>query len=67
MSAISDAVLTAWDNADAQLAVYHAAGIGSTWIREIAEIVVAAVGRPDIRISYTGGDRGWPGMCQISL
>ena len=42
-------------------AVYHAAGIGKTSVREIAEIVVAAAGRADTRIVYTGGDRGWPG------
>jgi UDP-glucose 4-epimerase len=56
-----DAMLTAWDKADAPLAVYHAAGIGTTSVREIAEIVVAAAGRPDTRIVFTGGDRGWPG------
>jgi nucleoside-diphosphate-sugar epimerase len=51
-----DVVLAAWDNADAPLAVYPAAGIGSASVREIAEIAGAAVGRPDIRIIYTGGD-----------
>ena len=30
-------------------------------MREIAEIVVAAAGRADTRVVYTGGDRGWPG------
>jgi UDP-glucose 4-epimerase len=30
-------------------------------VREIAQIVVAAAGRPDTRIVFTGGDRGWPG------
>ncbi len=58
-----DAVLTAWDKAEGEgpLAVYHAAGIGTTSVREIAEIVAAAAGRTDTRIVYTGGDRGWPG------
>lgn len=56
-----DAVLAAWDKAPAPLAVYHAAGIGTTSVREIAEIVVAAAGRADTRIVYTGGDRGWTG------
>ena len=56
-----DAVLVAWDKANAPFAVYHAAGLGHTSVREIAEIVVAAAGRPDTRIIFTGGDRGWPG------
>jgi UDP-glucose 4-epimerase len=56
-----EAVLTAWDKAECAFAVYHAAGIGSTSVREIAEIVVAAAGRTDTRIIYGGSDRGWPG------
>ena len=56
-----DAILIAWDKADAPLSVYHAAGIGSTSVREIAEIVVTAAGCMDTRIIYTGGDRGWLG------
>ncbi len=56
-----DAMMIAWDKADARLSVYHAAGIGHTSVREIAEIVVAAAGRADTRIIFTGGDRGWPG------
>src|SRR6202163_1319285 len=55
------AALTAWDKAEGPLAVYHAAGIGTTSVREIVEIVVAAAGRGDTRIVYSGGDRGWPG------
>jgi UDP-glucose 4-epimerase len=56
-----DAMLIAWDKADAPFTVYHAAGIGNTTVREIAEIVVAAAGRADTRIMYSSGDRGWPG------
>jgi UDP-glucose 4-epimerase len=56
-----DAILLAWEKSTAPLAVYHAAGIGSTSVREIAEIVVAAAGNQNTRICYTGGDRGWPG------
>jgi UDP-glucose 4-epimerase len=56
-----DAMLIAWDKADLPLGVYHAAGIGSTSVREIAEIVVAAAGNSDTDIVFTGGDRGWPG------
>jgi len=56
-----DAILTAWDKSEGPLAVYHAAGIGETSVREIAEIVLAATGHADAKIRYTGGDRGWPG------
>jgi UDP-glucose 4-epimerase len=56
-----DAILITWEKSDRPLSVYHAAGIGVTSVREIAEIVIAAAGRSDTKISYTGGDRGWPG------
>src|SRR5262249_31250550 len=56
-----DAVMIAWDKANVPFAVYHAAGIGNTSVREIAEIVVAAAGQPDTQVVFTGGDRGWPG------
>jgi UDP-glucose 4-epimerase len=56
-----DAIMTAWEKSSGPLSVYHAAGVGETSVREIAEIVRAAAGRPDARIRYTGGDRGWPG------
>jgi UDP-glucose 4-epimerase len=56
-----DAILLAWEKATSPLAVYHAAGIGSTSVRDIADIVVAAAGTPSTRIRYAGGDRGWPG------
>jgi UDP-glucose 4-epimerase len=56
-----DAMMTAWDKTEAPFAVYHAAGIGSTSVREIAEIIIAAAGRADTSMIFTGGDRGWPG------
>jgi UDP-glucose 4-epimerase len=56
-----DAIFAAWEKSSGPLSVYHAAGIGATSVREIAEIVLAAVGRPGTAIRYTGGDRGWPG------
>ena len=56
-----DAIFVAWNKAEGPVAVYHAAGTGTTSVREIAEIVVAAAGRPETQIVYTGGDRGWPG------
>jgi UDP-glucose 4-epimerase len=56
-----DAILLACEKSTGPLAVYHAAGLGETSVREIAEIVLAATGRADAKIRYTGGDRGWPG------
>jgi UDP-glucose 4-epimerase len=56
-----DAILLAWEKSSGPLSVYHAAGIGETSVREIADVVRAAAGRPDAKIRYTGGDRGWPG------
>jgi UDP-glucose 4-epimerase len=56
-----DAILVAWEKSTGPLSVYHAAGIGETSVREIAGIVLAATGRADAAIRFTGGDRGWPG------
>jgi UDP-glucose 4-epimerase len=56
-----DAILLAWEKSSGPLSVYHAAGIGETSVREIAEIVRAAAGSSETSIRYTGGDRGWPG------
>ena len=53
--------MVAWDKSEPPFAVYHAAGIGSTTVSEIAQIVVARAGRPETRVVFTGGDRGWPG------
>ena len=56
-----NAMLIAWEKSSESVSVFHAAGIGETSVREIAEIVVHAAGKSDTRIRYTGGDRGWPG------
>lgn len=56
-----DAIMIAWDKSAPPFAVYHAAGIGSTTVSEIAEIVVAQAGSAETQIVFTGGDRGWPG------
>ena len=41
--------------------VFHAAGAGSTTVREIAEIVVEAAGSRETTIVFGSEDRGWPG------
>jgi UDP-glucose 4-epimerase len=30
-------------------------------VRKIAQTVIALFGKPDTKIAYSGGDRGWPG------
>ena len=61
VSDLVDAILVACERSSGPLCVYHAAGIGETSVREIAQIVLAATGRSETKIRYTGGDRGWPG------
>ena len=61
VSDLVDAILLACEKSSGSLSVYHASGIGETSVREIAGIVLAATGRADAKIRYTGGDRGWPG------
>jgi UDP-glucose 4-epimerase len=56
-----EAMLTVYDKAPEQLAVYHAAGQGRTTVRQIAEIVVEEMGLSGIPIEYQGGDCGWLG------
>jgi UDP-glucose 4-epimerase len=56
-----DALMLAWERSVGPLSLYHAAGIGETSVREVADIVVAKFGEVDTRIEYGEGDRGWPG------
>ena len=56
-----DALMLAWERSAGPLSIYHAAGIGETSVREVADIVVAKFGEVDTRIEYGQGDRGWPG------
>jgi UDP-glucose 4-epimerase len=56
-----DAMLIAWRKSDAQFSVFHAAGIGTTSVREIAEIVIDVAGRANTQVIYGNSDRGWPG------
>jgi len=43
------------------LSTFNVAGEGATTVREIAEMVRAALGVPDALIEYGTEDRGWPG------
>ncbi len=55
-----DAILFAWDRSEGNYAVFHAAGIGETSVRDMAEIVVSKVS-PAATIEYGSSDRGWLG------
>jgi UDP-glucose 4-epimerase len=61
VSDLIDAIVLAWEKSSGALDVFNAAGSGATSVKDIAEIVVSRFGRPDTRIAYAGGDRGWPG------
>lgn len=56
-----DAIELAMARATGPLEVFHAAGEGATSVRRIAETVIELFGKPDTKIVYSGGDRGWPG------
>ena len=43
------------------VATYNVAGEGMTSVREIAELVRAALHLPNLRIEYGDSNRGWPG------
>ena len=49
------------DRQQSPFEVYHAAGEGSTSVREIAQIVVDLAGSPQTAIVFGSEDRGWPG------
>ena len=61
VSDLIDAIELAWDKSSGALDVFNAAGRGATSVKDIAEIVVSQFGKPETKIVYSGGDRGWPG------
>jgi UDP-glucose 4-epimerase len=56
-----DAILLALEKRAEPIATYNVAGEGMTSVREIAEAVREALGRPDATIAYGKEPRGWPG------
>lgn len=61
VSDLIDAIELAWAKSSGALDVFNAAGRGATSVKDIAEIVVSQFGKPETKIVYSGGDRGWPG------
>ncbi|HEY5377422.1 MAG TPA: NAD-dependent epimerase/dehydratase family protein, partial [Polyangiaceae bacterium] len=54
-------VLFGLAHARERLNIHNIAPPDFTSVRRIAELCIAASPYPQARISYTGGDRGWPG------
>jgi UDP-glucose 4-epimerase len=60
---VVEAVLAAHQHADRNFEVYNVATGDYITVSEIARLAieVAGLSEPDVRIEYTGGDRGWKG------
>ncbi|MBI1884972.1 MAG: NAD-dependent epimerase/dehydratase family protein [Chloroflexi bacterium] len=57
-----EGVLYAYRNANhSQCQVFNMASESPLRVAEVARIIVQETGRKDVRIRYTGGERGWPG------
>ena len=54
-------ILFCWENSNGTLNVYNLGVDSETTVTEIAEIVVHEMGLKDVKLVYTGGDRGWKG------
>jgi UDP-glucose 4-epimerase len=61
VSDLIDAIELAWTKSSSALDVFNAAGHGATSVKKIAEIVVSQFGKSGTKITYAGGERGWPG------
>jgi len=56
-----DGMLFALHRADEPVNVFNLAVEDTVDVTTIARIVIEAMGLRDVRIEYTGGERGWPG------
>jgi UDP-glucose 4-epimerase len=56
-----DAIFLAIARTPSPVETYNVAGEGTTSVREIAEMVRAALELPHARLEYGEGSRGWPG------
>ena len=56
-----DGILFGLRNSHDQVNVFNLGTSSSTSVSAIADMVVKAMGLPDVKFSYTGGSRGWPG------
>jgi len=56
-----DAMMLAWEHSHDRINCFNIAADGTTSVREIARIVIEEMGLRNVRIEYTGEERGWPG------
>ncbi|MCD6177966.1 NAD-dependent epimerase/dehydratase family protein [bacterium] len=49
------------EKANDQLNYFNLACKGATAVNKIAQIVIQEMGLEDVKLRYTGGERGWPG------
>lgn len=58
---VVNAVLLAEERTTAAFRAYNVATMDYITVAEIAELVVEVMGLSDVRLEYSGGDRGWKG------
>ncbi|WP_048148990.1 NAD-dependent epimerase/dehydratase family protein [Methanolacinia paynteri] len=56
-----EGILFGLNNSDERVNVYNLGCDSSTNVNKIAEMVVTEMGLPNVKMNYTGTDRGWPG------
>lgn len=61
VSDLVDGILFVFNHAKERYNCYNIAGRGATTVSDIAKLCVAAAGLKNVRLEYTGSDRGWKG------
>lgn len=56
-----EGIILAWKKSNRQVNYFNLGVESSTTVREIARLVVETMGLRNVKIKYTGGDRGWTG------
>lgn len=65
VSDIVNAVLLASEKTKENYKVYNVATLDYITVNEIAEIAIEVIGAKNVKLLYTGGDRGWKGDVPI--
>ena len=60
-----DGMLCAFQNSDSQCDIFTLGCDSFSKVTRIAQIVVEEMGLKDVKFSYTGGKRGWPGDAPV--
>ena len=58
---VIDAVMLAWEHALDRVNVFNISADGVTTVGDIARIVIEEMGLRNVRVEFTGEERGWPG------